>query len=136
MRVTRDVITDLWPVYESGEASADTRALVDEFLRGEPEVAALLRRAGEAAVPPAPALPPDHQRHALARTQRLLRRGQWLLGAGLFFTLLPLAGYQVGSHRWALLSDFPAGAAGSLAVAALVWIVYAVHRRRLRVTGL
>ena len=33
MNVTRQVISDLWPLHVSGEASADTRALVDSFLR-------------------------------------------------------------------------------------------------------
>jgi hypothetical protein len=135
MRVTREVITDLWPVYDAGEASADTRALVEEFLRGDPEMASLLRRAGEVAVPGAPALPADHERRALAETQRLVRRGQWLQGLALFFTLLPLASVHTSSVRWALWWDFPAGAAASLAVAAAVWIAYARHRRRLRVAG-
>ena len=32
MKITRDVIYDLLPGYFAGEVSADTRALVDEFL--------------------------------------------------------------------------------------------------------
>jgi len=36
MNVTHDVVSDLWPLYASGEASADTRALVDTFLAGDP----------------------------------------------------------------------------------------------------
>ena len=32
MNVTREVINDLWPIYAAGEASADTRALIEEFL--------------------------------------------------------------------------------------------------------
>jgi hypothetical protein len=135
MRVTREVIKDLWPVYEAGEASAETSALVEEFLRGDPELASLLRRAGEVTVPAAPALPADHQRRALAQTQRLVRRGQWLQGVALFFTLLPLAGVHTSSVRWALWWDFPAGAAASLVVAATTWIAYVRHRRRLRVAG-
>src|SRR4029077_7540453 len=43
MNITRDVINDLWPVYAAGEASADTRLLVEEFLRQNPEVAGLLQ---------------------------------------------------------------------------------------------
>jgi ferric-dicitrate binding protein FerR (iron transport regulator) len=136
MPVTRDVITDLWPVYESGEASADTRALVDDFLRGDPELAAELRRAETAVLPPAPTLPAEHARQALARTQRLVRRGQWLLGLALFFTLLPMAGIQTGRVRWALWWDFPAGAVASLVVASILWIACVAHRRRLRVIGL
>ena len=39
MRVTHEVVSDLWPLYASGEASADTRTLVDEHLRGHPDFA-------------------------------------------------------------------------------------------------
>jgi hypothetical protein len=43
MTVNRPIITDLWPVYASGNASRETRALVEEFFRGDPEFAAKLR---------------------------------------------------------------------------------------------
>jgi anti-sigma factor RsiW len=38
MTVTRDVIYDLLPAYFSGDASADTRALVERFLATDPEL--------------------------------------------------------------------------------------------------
>lgn len=44
MMVTRDVIYDLLPSYFAGEASPDTRALVDGFLRDDPEFARMLER--------------------------------------------------------------------------------------------
>ena len=31
MKVTRDVVTDLLPLYLAGDASEDTRALVEKF---------------------------------------------------------------------------------------------------------
>jgi len=39
MKVTRDVIYDLLPGYFAGDVSADTRALIDEFLATDPEFA-------------------------------------------------------------------------------------------------
>lgn len=44
MKVTRDVIYDLLPGYFAGDASPDTRALVDEFLRDDPEFAHMMQR--------------------------------------------------------------------------------------------
>lgn len=44
MKVTRDVIYDLLPGYFSGEISPDTRALVDEFLRQDPEFSKMMER--------------------------------------------------------------------------------------------
>ena len=39
MKVTRDVVTDLLPLYLSGDASDDTRRLVDDFMTTDPEFA-------------------------------------------------------------------------------------------------
>ena len=74
MNVTREVINDLWPLYIAGEASADTRALVEAFLRADPEFAELLHRRGEESLLShnLPALSPDHEMQALRRTKRLL----------------------------------------------------------------
>jgi hypothetical protein len=40
MKVTREAITDLPPVYFSGEASADTRTLVEDYFRQDPRIRA------------------------------------------------------------------------------------------------
>ena len=54
-----------------------------------------------------------------------------LLPVALFFSLLPLAGYDSGRDRWAMLSDFPAGAIACGVLAAATWIIYfAIKRRR------
>ena len=70
--VTREVVTDLWPLYVEGEASADTKALVEVFLEREPEFAGVLRRtSGDNLLNPAAvSLPVDHERRTLLRTQR------------------------------------------------------------------
>ena len=44
MKITRDVIYDLLPGYFAGEVSADTRALIDEFLATDPEFARMTSR--------------------------------------------------------------------------------------------
>lgn len=92
MNITREVIIDLWPVYTAGEASADTRALVEEFLRDDPELSRLLKENDEAALLKAavPALPPDREVQALNRTKKLLHGWDWsliLLIISMSFTL-------------------------------------------------
>lgn len=37
--ITRDIIQDLLPLYLAGEASEDTTALVEEYLKTDPELA-------------------------------------------------------------------------------------------------
>ena len=44
MNVTKEVITDLYPLYVEKECSADTRTLVEEYLRLNPQHAEELRR--------------------------------------------------------------------------------------------
>jgi len=44
MKITRDVIYDLLPGYFAGDVSADTRALIDEFLATDPEFARMTSR--------------------------------------------------------------------------------------------
>jgi hypothetical protein len=77
MKVTRDVIVDLWPVYETGAASADTRALVDEFLSGDPELARQLREGektmNELLFPESVVLSPDVEKSAFDRMRELSR---------------------------------------------------------------
>ena len=37
MKITRDVIADLWPLYADGSVGADSRALIEEFLKEDPQ---------------------------------------------------------------------------------------------------
>lgn len=86
--VTRDVIADLWPLYASGEASPDTRSLIEAFLREDREFAQTLK---ELAVErftslEAPSLAPDHELKTLARIRRRLAGPLTLLQLALVFT--------------------------------------------------
>ena len=47
MKVTRDVILDLLPLYLAGEASADTRILVEKYLETDPKLAQLAAESAE-----------------------------------------------------------------------------------------
>jgi anti-sigma factor RsiW len=139
MNVTRDIVKDLLPLYVAGEGSPETRAAVESFLRSDPELARLADalRADEVAAAHAAGTQPDAGRAALVRTKALLRRRSWLLSFAIFFTGLPLS-FAADAHgiRFFLLRDAPALASASLAVGAVLWIVYFVTSRRLRVTGL
>lgn len=42
MELSRDVVVDLLPAYLSGEASAETRRLVESRMAGDPELARLV----------------------------------------------------------------------------------------------
>ncbi|MGE0638682.1 MAG: hypothetical protein AB7G12_04730 [Thermoanaerobaculia bacterium] len=140
MNFHADVVRDLVPLVLAGEASAASRELVERALASDPELARLVARGTAdgsltSAPPPAPA--PESAKRAFDATRRLLRLRGWLLGAGIFTSLLPfsVAGGESGI-RFFLLRDAPfvALAAATLAVAS--WTAFAAVTRRLRVTGL
>ena len=139
MNVTREIVKDLLPLYVSGEASPDSRALVESFLREDPELARLADalRAEELAPAREPSVPPGAGRPALLRTKELLRRRTWFLALALFLTGLPLSFvFDATGFRFLLLRDAPVLGSASWAIGLALWIAYAVTARRLRVTGL
>ena len=87
--VTRDVIVDLWPLYASGEASQDTRGLVEAFLREDPEFARELRQDAREPLTghDIPSLTPDHELRTLAQIKRRLIGPRWLLLLAMVFTM-------------------------------------------------
>ena len=44
MEITRNVILDLLPLYSANEVSADTRVLVEEYLKTDPELANIAKQ--------------------------------------------------------------------------------------------
>jgi anti-sigma factor RsiW len=138
MNVTRDVILDLLPLYLAGEASDDTRALVDAYLERDLELARIAKQnsdlAARMAAPLTP-LPKEHELKTLERTKTMLKLRSVLMAIAIFFTLLPMAGYQIGRHRWAMLSDFPAGAVACGVIALGTWVAYFSMKRKFSATS-
>ncbi len=133
MNVTRDVVKDLLTVYLAGEASADTRALVDDWLRSDPGLAAQVNRARGSELPPVGAPPATVERRALDRTRRYLSGRSIVLGAAIYFSTLPLSvTFNKDGFQGLLLDDWLARVP-VLVVAAALWVVYWRMSRRLRV---
>jgi len=97
MKITQDVLKDLLPVYFSGEASPDTRNLVEEFLRQNPGFASLVeaqkREFDGQQEMLEPSGPPraDHELQTLARTRSLMERQKWLMSVALMLTAFPFS---------------------------------------------
>lgn len=142
MNVTREVILDLLPVYLAGEASADTRTLVEDYLQHDAALAhsVRLQAADGFATTPLPALPPELELRSLRRTRRLLGWQRWLFGCAIAFTAVSLstkfsfAGGQLRDVRLLLL-DYPAQYGICLALGVVCWLAYFRQRRRLRING-
>jgi len=91
MKITRDVITDLLPVYLAGEASQDTRDLVEVFLKEDPAFAKLVAEQ-EMPLPESQIkLSKETEMQTLTATRTLLRKRSILLGIAIFFTCFAFA---------------------------------------------
>ena len=141
MNVTRDVILDLLPVYLGGEASPATRALIEEYLKQDPELAQRIRlRWAENLASAAPSvLPPDLELRSLQRTRRILGWQRWTFAIAIAFTAVAFSvginfehGRVTDIHL--MLRDYPLGVGACLIVALFCWAIYYILRRRLRAT--
>ena len=138
MNITREIVKDLLPLYAAGEASGESRAAVEEWLRTDPDLARVVGELrDEFALPPATGMSQTSGQAVLAQTKALLRRRSWLLAVALLFTGIPLSfAWDSSGLRFFMLRDAPLISSISLAMAVGLWIAFGAVTRRLRVTGL
>lgn len=140
MNVTRDVVTDLLPVYFSGEASADTRKLVEDYFRQDPDFERNARRAATPLdtlkVAAWPGLLPqsaeaEKEKRDLECVRSTLFRKKIIFGLALFFSLAPFAFVIERGHiAWMMMRNAPWDAALYWTMAAILWIVYFVRLKQ------
>jgi hypothetical protein len=129
MNVTREVVTDLLPVYFSGEASGDTKLLVEDYFREDPDFERVARSAAtpletlRAAAPIAAG--PEKEKRDLESVLWGLRRRKWLFAVSLFLTLAPLSFHFTDGHIVSLMvRDSLWHAAFDWSQAAALWFLY------------
>jgi len=121
MKVTRNVVNDILPLYEAGEASEDSRALVEEFLRENPdfqrEILERAARAESLLAQPFPSPGPNLEKATLERTRRFMRARGVMLSLAIACWVIPFS-FAIDSHglRWILWRDNP-----RLALLFLAW---------------
>jgi len=126
---TRDVVVDLWPLYVSGEASPDTRALVEAFIAQDPELGERLREQEGAGLKPPPlALPANHERTTLLRTQRRRARQSMIVNSLALLTSAAMTAFYVWDvvPRWVVTfatASLPLPPGIQVAVNASAWVL-------------
>lgn len=142
MSVTRDVVTDLLPVYFSGEASEDSRRLVEEYFREHPDFERIARRAATPleTLRSAHAVTPDAEKEKgeMRRIGWELRSRRVWAALAAFYTLWPFVPFvsrQLGEwlgapHTWG-------GRISVWCIAAFFWLFYIIRlsRRNLYLAG-
>jgi hypothetical protein len=74
MEITRNVILDLLPLYLANEVSKDTRAIVEEYLETDPELADIAKQSAAVELPgniPVPLTEEDKM--------KAYRKSRWLM---------------------------------------------------------
>jgi hypothetical protein len=142
MKLEREVIVDLLPAYFSGEASAATRTLVEEFFRENPDFAKSARSAAGPleSLKAAPsrlgaALDPEKEKLALERARLVTETRTSFFWLAVISTLmLFLFRIQNGKLIWIVWSKTSenSGIRGPIfiAMAAFMWLFYAYARTR------
>jgi glycerol uptake facilitator-like aquaporin len=135
MKLEREVIVDLLPAYFSGEASAATRALVEEYFREHPDFEQSARKAGNSLetlkVVPRP-LDAEKEKLAFERARMVTEARSSFLWMAILFTVM-LFLFRIHDHKivwvfWGGKDSFP-GIAFS-AVAVFLWLMYFYTRKR------
>jgi hypothetical protein len=133
MNVTREVVTDLLPIYFSGEASGDTKVLVEDYFRQDPDFERIARDAAtpletlRAAAPIAASS--EKEKRDLESVLWGLRRRQWLFGVSLLLTLAPLLSVFSHGHVVSLMGSDASWHAFQWSLAAVLWFLYFARLR-------
>ena len=127
MKITEDLIIDLLPVYQSGEASKDTIKVVESYLEENPAFKKILSEFdNKLELNEIEQSHPTGEKEALMRVKRLLRLRSILLGVAIFMSTAPLsmAGNSEDGITWMMLRDSPNMALLFGVVAVVMWVAY------------
>ena len=139
MKLTDEVMNDLLTLYLAGEASADTRALVENHARQNAAFASRIAAAG--ALPPIGmphgAPPSDLELRTLTDTRRFIFLRTLFLAGAILFTLLPLVfSFDKRGVEFLVLGRHPELMWSFWSVAAAAWAACYVMHRQVRPVGL
>jgi hypothetical protein len=134
MKVEREVIIDLLPAYFSGEASAATRALVEDYFRQDPAFEKLARSANqpmEGLKVPLALLDDAQEKLALERARQVTQtRSAFFWLAACYSVILLL--FRIQDHKvvWIIWGTSPTAGIIFAALAVFFWLFYFRVRRR------
>lgn len=139
MHITRNVITDLLPLYLDGEASPDTQALIEEFLILDPEFAQLVHAEQKTHLPYrnlSTTLSNETEMVTLEKTKKLLRKRSFMMAFGILFPLWALSfRFDSAGVVW-MWSGTPVIAVVFVIIGLAFWVGYFNTVRRLKGSGL
>jgi anti-sigma factor RsiW len=138
MTVTRDVIYDLLPAYFAGEASGDTKTLVEGFFATDPEFGRMAERfrtlhrdlSDEGTEAATAADEREAFNRAMQRVRRQKAASMWTSGAAVAFAVAALTPYTFGLRHPGNLVGL-----GLAVLAAATWLSASSTQRGVRRQG-
>lgn len=132
MNVTRDIVIDLLPLYYSKECSRDSKLLVEEFLKTDPDFEKLANRFAQnllsKSIPQR--LNEEDEMKSLSKTRRQLRLRSYLLALAIFFSIVPFSFLYTQGKIYMLLIESPQSALLYGVLGAGFWAWYFILRRK------
>lgn len=118
-KITRDVLLDLLPTYVAGEASEDTRRLVEQYLDDDAELMRIASRMKAIRLPEAPrGAVANPELKAFTRTKQLMFQRSLFLALAVMFTV------SLAVAMGFLLDTHPEFGAISFTLGAIFWVGY------------
>lgn len=139
MMIAEEVMSDLLTLYLAGEASPETRTLVEAYARERPAFAAKMKAAGALSLPDVPENAParDLELRALAQTRQFILLRTLFVAGGILFTLLPLVfAVDESGVQFLVLGRYPGLVWSFWSVALAWWVACYVMHRQVRPSGL
>jgi hypothetical protein len=139
MKVTEDVMNDLLTLHLAGEASADSKALIESHARQNAAFASKLEsaRAQSPIGMPPNGLPGDLELKTLTKTRQFIFLRTVFCAGGSLFTLLPFVfSFDARGVEFLVLGRYPGLMWAFWSVAAAAWTAWYVMHRQVRRAGL
>ena len=139
MKVTDEVMNDLLTLHLAGEASTDTKALIESHARQNAAFRSKLEASGALASFSLPdsGPPSDHELRTLAETRKFIFLRTVFWAGGILFTLLPLVfTFDKGGVEFLVLGRHAGLMWSFWSIAAAAWTACYVMHRQVRRVGL
>jgi hypothetical protein len=131
MNVSENIITDLLPLFYSGDCSGDTKNLVEEYMKKNPDFWRKSQAWSKTALPGS--VPKrqgaNDEMKALKKTKWLLRLRAFLLAFAILNTLNPFSFSCTQGKMYWLITQSPSTAIAYGITAIFFWVAYIVVRR-------
>ncbi len=132
MNISKDIINDLLPLYFLEDCSADTKQLVEEYLKSNPDFEKHVKTLNENPIPKniLQPLQKSDELKSLLKTRRLLKARGIFIGFAIFFSLVPFSFVSSEEYSFFMLVDAPLTALLFAICSIPLWIGYFMVKRK------